>query len=501
MRRRALLSTVAAGVAGLAGCVESNETTTTVGRSDTTPTTSPPDETTTTTPREEPPDPPDQYASVVDLETGPRTYALHPTRQHTDDRADVALWFEQTASDDGPALLKGWLRNANDFENTFRVEWIPAVGRVHARQPRDLDHEARLHLAPTENNELAAEVPDLVRDESGFWRVEDVGPWMTETYRMDPGEVATLEYAVVGEPGMPGRPTGTYEFRGDDRTVYLAVWDTDNPGPGESSRFDGRDLPAFDDDVTVGWFHDADSSTQVYVRPSTERLELDGLVEFGVVNHSPDIARCGHWNLHKLVDGEWFHVGPVGHTADCSALRPGERETWALRAFHGDPVDCGSDCHSGFTRGHLGGGEYAAVAGYGHPTDESAALVELVGEQVDVTLTEDAVVKRDGDTVTATTDRHGDGDDVPDASLSLVRTDAAEERIIAEQLLGGARFRVETPNRALRNALAAIEPGVEEVVVRTDVRSVNRSIDYDADSRRFRFRGQAYEATADRPDE
>jgi hypothetical protein len=499
MRRRALLSSLAAGVAGLAGCAESGteSTTTSTTRTTTRETT----RTTTTTDDTSPPDPPDRYASVVELETGPRTYAFRPTRLRTDDRTEVALWFEQTATADHPAVLRGWLQNADDFENTVRVEWIPAVGRTHARQPRDYDHEARLHLAPTQNNELAIEAPHLVRDESGYWRVEDVGPWMPETYRMDPGEVVDLEYAVVGEPGMSGRPTGTYEFRGDDETVHLAVWNTDSPGPETESRFAGRDLPAFDGESTLQWFHDADESTQAYVEPSTERLELDGLVEFEVVNHSHEMVRCGHWNAYKLVDGEWFHVGPLGHTADCRALHPGERKTWWVRAFNGDPVACGSDCHRGFTRGYLGGGEYAAVAGYGHPTDESAALVEFVGDPVDVVPTGDATVERDADAVTVTTDEYGNNDEVPDASLSLTRIDDADDRLIAEQLMDGTRFRNDSPYSALRNALAVFDSDVEEVVVRTDVSAVNRSVDWEAETRRFRFRGQAYEATADRPDE
>ena len=99
---------------------------------------------------------------------------------------------------------------------SFDVEWIPAVGRTHGRQPRGYDHEASLHFAPTENNALAETVPEVARDESGYWRVEDVGPWMPDTRRLEAGERVELEYVLVGEPDMPGRPTGTYEFSGRD---------------------------------------------------------------------------------------------------------------------------------------------------------------------------------------------------------------------------------------------------------------------------------------------
>jgi len=495
MRRRALLASLGVGLAGLAGCVESStgpETTTTGD-----PTTD-----TTTPNRDSHPEPPDRFTSLVELETGPRTYAFRPVQRRTTDDAEVALWFTETATADGPAVLTGYLKNANDFENTFRVEWIPGVGRVHAQQPRGLNHEARLHLAPTENNELAAAVPGVVRDESGYWRVDDVGPWFPETYRMAPGEVVELEYAVVGEPGMEGRPTGTYtlEFDGDD--VSIAVWDTQSPGPDADSRFAGRELPDFEGDRATAWFHDADESTQVYVEPSTERLELDGLVEFEVVNHSHESVGCGHWNLHKLVDGEWFHVGPFSHTADCRQLAPGQRTTWRLRAFNGEPVECGGDCHEGITRGHLGGGEYAAVAGYGHPADESAALVEFVGDPVEVMPTADATVERDGDTVTVTTELWGREDEyAEDATVTVERADSADERLVAEQLMGDAAVvRYGSQYGALRNALAAFEEDVVRVVVRSDEHDVERAVGYDETQRRFSFRGQAYVATTTSPD-
>ena len=502
MRRRALLASLGVGFAGLAGCLEPSTAPET--DTSTTPDADPSTDEPTTAPSDEDhPEPPDEYASIVELETGPRTYAFQPVRRRTSDGAEVALWFDRTATADGPAVLTGYLQNVNDFANTFRVERIPGVGSVHTQQPRGLDHEARLHLAPTANNDLASEVPDVVRDGSGYWRVDDVGPWLPETYRMEPGEVRSLEYAVVGEPGMDGRPTGTYELRGRDRTVSIAVWDTERPGPDADSRFAGRGVPAFEGESTTAWFHDADASTPVYVEPSTERLDLDGVVEFEVVNHSRETLGCGHWNLHKLVDGEWFHVGPFEHTADCRVLHPGEREGWTLRAFNGEPVECGEGRAGGLTRGHLGGGEYAAVAGYGHPADGSAALVELVGDPVEVVPTEDATVARDGDAVTVTTPQYGREDDhAEDATLSVERADGADERLLAEQVMGGSTVAgLGSPYGALRDALAAFEDGVGRVRVRTDENDAERAVGYGETRRRFSFRGQAYLATVTESDD
>ncbi|WP_225333296.1 hypothetical protein [Halomicrobium urmianum] len=513
MRRRALLTSLATGTATLSGC-------SVLG--------SPRDEQSTVTPAPVPDEAgdgsagngtetdgsstdesptadgwPDDPASVIDLETGPRTYALGPTRFHTDDYADVRLAFDRTATADHPARVRGVLENANDFESTFRVEWLPAVGRVHGRQPDGYDHEARLHLVPTANNDLAETVPEVTRDD-GYWYVADVGPWMTDTRRLDPGERVRVEYRLVGEQGTE-RPTGTYEFRGRDETVRIAVWDTTGPGPEAESRFAGRSVPVIsrgDSEQTVQWYHEADASTRAFVRPSVERRALDGRIEFEMVNHSRETLRCGHWNLYKLADGQWYHVAPWGHTADCRGLAPGDRKTWPLRAFTGDPVPC--DDHSGLTAGFLGGGIYAVVAGYGRNADASGALVELVGDPVEVVPTGDAAAERDGGTVTVTTDSYGDGERPADAALAMAPADdadeqspsiprssptreAADRRLIAEVLM---RDR----NRALRNALAHAADDVERVVVRTDERAVDRTLGYDSDRRRFRFRGQTYEA-------
>jgi len=273
----------------------------------------------------------------------------------------------------------------------------------------------------------------------------------------------------------------------------VTLWETDSPGPGAESRFAGRSVPTIEEESSLQWFHEADKTTGAYVEPSTERLELDSLVEFEVVNHTHEVLRCGHWNLHKLVDSAWYHVGPFIHTADCRALLPGGTKSWALRAFNGEPVRCGTSCgNSGFTRGFLGGGVYAVIAGYGHPEENSGSLIELLGEPVEFTVTADAVVEGDDDTVTVTTDRYGDDDHPPDASFALTRVDSADERVIPEQIATGID-RGPTGERGLRNALAVMDSDVNRVIVRADEHVVDRTIGYDEDMKRFELRGQAYQ--------
>jgi hypothetical protein len=512
MHRRTLLATLAAGTAGLAGCSfaagdQAGDPTEGPTNSQTPVDDRTPDDGTETPasddPEDEPPEPPEppENSAVIDLATAPRTYALRPTRFRTDDEASVALWFDRAATADHPARVRGWLRNANDFANTFRLEWIPVVGRTFARQPDGYTHEARLHAVPTANHPLTEGTPTLARTDDGIWYAEDGGPEVPATHRLAADEWIPVEYHLVGEEGAPGRPTGTYEFRGDGETVSVAVWDAESPGPDRDSRFAGRSLPAFEGDRTVAWYHEADENTVTYVQPSTERLELDGLVEFEAVNHSTESVGCGHWNLHKLVDGEWYHVAPTVHTADCRGLAPGQRKRWSLRAFNGEAVPVGSGCgcgSDGHTQGYLGGGEYAVVAGYGHPTDASAALVELVGDPVDIVPTDDARIERDGNRTVVTTDRHGDGDHPPDATVALTRADAADERLIAEQVMSDGGFSAQ--GRGLRNLLAAMTSDTERVVLRTDDHVADAAVGYDTRVRRFRVRGQAYEVSRPDPD-
>lgn len=455
------------------------------------------------------PEPPENRSSVIDLETIDRTYALTPTSFSTDDDARISLWFDRTATADAPARLTGWLENENEYENTFDLEWIPAVGDTHSRTLPDYDHESRLHLAPTEHNEIATTLPEITQNDDGLWHVADVGPWMQETVRLDPGERVQLEYVLVGEPNAPGRPTGTYEFRGDDETVRVSVWDSDSPGPEADSRFAGREVPPLpnrveeeiDEERAVQWYHEADESTPAYLEPARERLDLDGAIDFELVFNARESTGCGHWNLYKLVDGEWFHVGPMVHASDCRSIAPGARMDWHLRAFNGPAVACDCDGPGGLTRGYLGPGTYGVVAGYGHPASESGALIELAGESVSIDPTDDATIERDGSTVEVTTDSYGDGEHPPDATLTVERagedrdSDDDPDRVIAEQLMGGES--ILGRSNALRNAIAAFEDGVERVEVRTDEYDVERAVGREGSTRRIVFRGTIYELTAE----
>jgi hypothetical protein len=509
MRRRALLTTLVAGTSTLAGCVSfgspatDSETTRATDQQPTADTADAPDEQSADTTAESPVEPSESF-SIVDLDTVRRTYALTPTRYYSDDEARVALQFARTGTADHPPAVAVSLTNDNDFENTFRLDWLPPFGRHGSRNPHRLgrpreDYEtayrATLYFVPTDAHPLVDDPPAVEQDADGVWRLADspnTSEWGPEQYRLAPGETLRGEYALVGHPegAGTGRPTGVYEFRGGDSGLRLAVWDTDRPGPTTDSRFAGTDLPPIrrtreGESVPTAWFHDADATTPSYVLPETERATLPEGIEFTFVNASRETTRCGHWTLYKLVDGEWFHVAPYVRTADCRLLRPGGTKTWDLHAYPGEAIPSYGDQR---TVGYLGGGRYGVVAGYGHATPESGALVELVGPPVELVPTEDVDASRDGTTVTVTAPQYGDAEHPPDAGLVVTRTDVdPERRLIPEQVM---RRRY----RGLRNTLAFLDSDVERVVLRTTERVVDRTVGYDGDSLTFRLSGSVYDA-------
>lgn len=506
MQRRTLLASLGAGVSALAGCGALGAP----GRTpDDGPTTTPStdsaatDSTATDDPATGTPD--RGWTSIVDLETVPRTYVL-PRGYRTDDGAVVELGFTRTATADHPATVSVTLRNDNEFVNTVRLDWLVPFGRStsdipHAPGERwaggDRTYRVGLVFAPTATHDLVDDPPAVERADDEQWRLTSgVDPWYPDTLELAPGETIQGECVLVGraEGVEEGRPTGVYEFSTREESLPLAVWDTDAPGVADPSRFRDETVPALPGDGSVAWYHEADSATPSFVRPSAERTDLPAAVEFTFVNHAREQVSCGHWNLYKLHGDEWFHVGPWAHNASCQLLPPGGADRWTLHAYHGEALDA----QDAAVFGHLGGGRYAAVVGFGHATTESAALVDLVGDPVRVEPTADVNTEWGDGRVTVTSSRWDDGAHPPSATLTLRRVDGADRTVIPEQVM---RRRY----RGLRNTLAFVgtdgERAADEVVLRTDERVAERVVGYEDDSRRFRFDGRAYEATISRTTE
>ena len=484
MRRRALLTTL--GAAAVAGC---QTTPTDPDRG--TPTESP-------TPHEDDPIP--AWASIVDLETIDRTYALGPARYRTDDGARIRLRFTATATADHPATVTATLENANEFANTFRLRWTPPFGRLASDRPHPPgdrhggDTDAGLVFVPTANHDLVDESPELERDTNGLWRLtRGAVPQLPERIELDPRERVRGEYALVGraEGDGVGRPTGVYEFsRAGERPVRVSVWRTSTPGPTPESRFAGAELPPVSEETTTGWFHEADAGTATFVRPSTERTELPARIAFTFVNRSRAEVGCGHWNLYKLVDDAWFHLGPYVHTADCRVVQPGGAQRWTMRVANGEMAPCEAQSYP-----FLGDGRYGIVSGYGE-NSHTGALLAIDAPPVTVEATDDLRVDRADGVVTATSDRWRTAPDAENRArvhLVLERTETADRRLIAEQLMRD-RF------RGLRNIVAFADPDADRVILRTDDRTADRAVGYDADaSARFRYDDARYVVTRAAP--
>ncbi|WP_323676259.1 hypothetical protein [Halorubellus sp. PRR65] len=506
MRRRALLVTLASGV--LAGCAGTNDRTVTTDA--TTPgvpdddgavtTTDPAPSTTETASTPTPPEP-DARSQFLELDVAPVTWCLSTTSEHPSGSGTFVASFASTATADSPAAVRVWVTNDTEYERPVDLSRFPAFGRQRSRAPHELgrprerleaDGARRRYLVPTENHPSVADPPGVERGDDGRWNATRLDHWEPGVRRLAPGESAFGEYHVVGSPdrttSFPRR--GVYRFRGRETVLRLVAWETGRPGRVRSSRFEGRSVPPMPDDATPVWYHEADATTPVLVVPDVERGRLPVQVRFVAANRSRERAQCGHWNLFKLVDGDWFHVAPLYHTADCRAIGPGSAKRYVLNAYHGEALPDPEYAGPGRSVGWLGAGTYAVVAGYGPDGGDGAALVELDGARRTVVPTDDATATVDGDVVRVRTEPpDADFERTRRVTAVLERVDAAPDgtRYLPEQVM--RRY-----YRALRNTLAFADDA-SRVVLETTDRWPERVTGFDATAARFRFEGDAYEFT------
>ena len=511
MDRRALLGSLVAGGSLLAGCSDRLGTGTD-GDDPGTPTVTPAP-VGTNTPADPPSDDPGggpgqgrSLASVVDLETISRTYALAPTSYHSTDDGRVELGFTSTATADSPATVSGSLTNTAPWANTFRLRETPPFGQTNRTggirdHDRELTYRSNLVFAPTEQSEVADVVPDVELADDGTWRLAEPisDTWGPETLRLDPDQTVETEWYLVGRPEGTdrGRPTGTYEFRSGDTDLSVTVWDTDRPGPTAPREAGDIAIPSLPNTESTDWYYEATPETPAYLEPSIQLVSLPGAVDFTLTNHTHANLSGNSWNLYKRHDGEWFYLEPWAHTAVLRTIPPGGERSYHLRAFHGDPVPC-----DGISVGNLGGGTYAFESMYSTDDDAPvdlgsfAARFEVDAPAVDIrpTPSADLAVTREDGTVRVEWPRRPE---VERGTLTVERReDSPAERLLPEQAM---RAR----NRGLRNTLAFFEDGIDRVVLRTDRNTVSTAAGaegYTPASRLFTLVGtqtrEGYVATA-----
>ena len=174
MRRRRVLAGLSTGLVGLSGCnsrESADPSGTDRGRDDRS-------RTPTATPEgtDEGAELELGAASVVDLETADRTYALSPPTYRSDDGARVSVRFASTATADGPATVTATLTDGNPFENTFELEWTPPFGRRTSDLPHPMgdrfgdtgSYRVGLAFAPTANHDLVDDPPAVERAADGY---------------------------------------------------------------------------------------------------------------------------------------------------------------------------------------------------------------------------------------------------------------------------------------------------------------------------------------------
>lgn len=383
---------------------------------------------------------------LIQLETQPRTISLLPSGYGTEHGAGISLEWLSTATDERPARLRATLTNHNEFRAKFQTHSLPPFNSVvHTRlqcEPR-----SALYLAPTETSPLVDEHPVYEQRSSGQWHAIEVPPKQPSSHWLDPDESITGEYYLLGGKTGDGLDTGRYPFESTPRGTgfSLVVWDTERPGPSGQSKFTGKDVPTFADSgillfsgtERMGWFHETDPATEVYVEPTSEEVVIPGRIDFTVVNHSqrPLDGNPAAWELLKLHDGRWFHIEPSVIAQPGHTLSPGATRTEPLRAFAGEPVPC----ETGHDVGHLGGGRYAFTLGeYGDQLH--AAVFDLLGDAVTVTASDAVeVTEHDADELTVRSTRgqpNSGGYRLGRYTLSRVRADGRDPNVvIAEQVL------------------------------------------------------------------
>ncbi|QSG13934.1 hypothetical protein [Halapricum desulfuricans] len=267
-------------------------------------------------------------------------------------------------------------------------------------------------------------------------------------------------------------------------------------GPAMETRFKSASPPPLPDEERTVWYHEANSETPTFIKPSTEQVGLPATIDFTFYNLSETTVSGagGSWSVYKLVDGTWYIVSGIWYPFAMN-LPPSQRTdwswSWSLDLSRGWADDSEDDPESPFVP-RLGGGRYAFtgdwVDGINH-----GALFDIDAPPIELTPDDDVQVSHEGETVTVTMPEWTDDKHPEPETLTVEPIDRADERVIREQA---------ATTRGFRNTLPFFEDGIKRVILRTDKHGVESVVGYENDDkrRRFRYLERAYRATIDRRD-
>lgn len=412
--------------------------------------------------------------STVGLFPSGRTVAFHP-RPTGLPGIEGGGGFGRPGTPKAPARLLLTLVNTGDRTVSFPHDTVP--GRLRTPQG-----DARAYLLP-DPAEDHREMRDRVWFD-GEWRGRPSGH-SAGTVTVRPDEFGTLEYVLVAGPDGPPFPAGTYAFvTGFGWAFTLGVWRTDAPGPDGRSRFADADVPELPTDAPTRWYHLADRTTEVYLRPGAERVTLadDGVtLPVALYNHSTTtlVGNPAEYALHKLHDGTWYHVSPAAVEPAEGHLPPGASVEVRFEFHSGRPPDrepswdradgTDDDDDALVPVGHLGGGRYAVRFGMARPDEGGryTALLDVAAPPVELSPDPELRVSDPASSrPVGWLDPRGG---LFDALLTVARTDARADRtVIAEQVM---------QDPVLRNTIPLFGEGTETVELHTRDRVADRLLE------------------------
>jgi hypothetical protein len=496
MRRRALLTSLAASTSALAGCSllsDGDRPQDTFDVSD------PPTETTTTKSVDPPPDDVRKAFTVPGADDR-RVAVTIPTG--IPDDVSVTLGFTNESSPDAPATLyvRVGVRDTADGPVKLPVGATPPLSAyrgVHSPE-RDGENTRPMLLVP---QRAGAAFKDIVRRDQGCWRPKlPVGPQddVEATRTLDPGEALAREYYLV-TPWATDRclRPGAYRFSAAAGWRFH-VCPFDREPPGESANADASvpGLPGFPE---TRWYHEADPS--LYVRPRAEQVGLpSATATFEFRNQTDSTVRVdeSEWSLYKLEGDRWHPIAPLAGPANQNTddpIYPGRTSTLALTLTTNPDAVSDDDRRA---VGGLGQGQYAvaypATLELPGPDNDgvrpTAALLTVVGNPppVDTTDAIDHVTDRGGVRHVYTTP-----DESAVATLHVERTSAGDDErvtpLVTEQVL---------QRDALRNALVELQDAPDPIdtvryhTAATAIERITAWIDRRGDGLTFTYEDATY---------
>lgn len=405
--------------------------------------------------------------------------------------------------EEGPPLVRTAHVNRGDETETYELAELPPRIRKAENENGDV-----LYAVPTEHHDLADGTPNLRRDHGAWYLAGEGGYSLPETVELEPGTGYVGEYALVSDDG--GLSEGEFvfgEFEASEPATAgfrVTTWDAESPGPSGKSRFEQGDLPEEADSTALSFYHEADESTEVYLTPSKETVELAGgyeEIEFTLTNRSEESTDIlnGSFNLYKHVDGGWRLVTKSlgSRLGEYETIWSGKRTTNTVRLFHDeeeivakngdgtagefsyrDDLD-GDGRADDLVIGPLGGGKYAYDTDASVGKTRPAAVFRVEAPPVEVNPPEDASPETEGDRVVVTVDGKSE-------ESFTVHEDEGNDEVIPPEALYGVE-------ESLRYALAFFDEDVSTVEVRTDERNAEEAVS--SEERMLKYRGSDYRVT------